>query len=109
MPGQEGCEDFVLPDRPRLWIFNGWTWGFQATPELFPRRPTLKNPNRAIRISPRSLNALQEMMLDKAREGEKATPLRIPDSLLERSYVRTGLQVLLMNADHPGHLRFPGR
>ena len=49
------------------------------------------------------------MMLDEAREGEKATPLRMPDSLLERSYVRTGLQVLLMNADHPGHLRFPGR
>jgi hypothetical protein len=29
------------------------------------------------------------MMLDEAREGEKATPLRMPDSLLERSYVRT--------------------
>jgi hypothetical protein len=49
------------------------------------------------------------MMLDETREGEEATPLRIPDSLLERSYVSTGLQVILMNADHPGHLRFPGR
>jgi hypothetical protein len=49
------------------------------------------------------------MMLDKAREGEKARRFRIPDSLLERSYVRTRLQVILMNADHPGHLRFPGQ
>ena len=81
MPGQEGCEDFVFPYSPRLRIFCGWTRGFDGTPELFPRRPALKNPNGAIRIPPCSLNALQEMMLDEAREGEKATPLRIPNSL----------------------------
>ena len=39
-------------------------------------------------------------MLDEAREGEKAAPLRAPDSALEGSYVRTGLQVILVNADH---------
>jgi hypothetical protein len=47
-------------------------------------------------------------MLGEAREGEKAAPLRAPDSALEGSYVRTGLQVILVNADHPGHFRCPG-
>jgi hypothetical protein len=42
-------------------------------------------------------------MLDEARESEKATSLRVTDSALERNHVRTGLEVILMNADHPGH------
>jgi hypothetical protein len=49
------------------------------------------------------------MMLDEAREAEKAAPIRVPDSALEGSYVRTGLQVIFMNADHSGHFRCPGR
>jgi hypothetical protein len=49
------------------------------------------------------------MMLDEAREGEKAASLRVPDSAPEGSYVRTGLQVILVNADHPGHFGCPSR
>src|SRR5262249_4445591 len=109
MPGEERREDFVLPHHPCLRIFSGWTRGFQATPEFFPRFPAFKYPNRAIRISPRPFNPLQEIMLGEAREGEKAAPLRAPDCALEGSYVRTGLQVILVNADHPGHFRCPGR
>ena len=104
MPGQEGREDFVLPHRPRLRIFSGWTRRFQATPELFPRFAAFKYPNRGVRIPSRTFNALQEMMLDKPCESEKAAPLRVTDSALEGSYVHTGLQVILMNADHPSHV-----
>jgi len=83
--------------------------GLPGYPRAFPTPRDSQKSKPRYTFPPHSLNALQEMMLDKAREGEKATPLRIPDSLLKRSYVRTGLQVILMNADHPGHLRFPGR
>jgi len=105
--GEEGREDFVLPHHPCLRIFSGWTRDFQATPEFFPRFPAFKYPNSTIRIPARSFNTLQEIMVDEAREGEKAALLRDPDSALERSYVRTGLQVILVNADHPGHFKSP--
>ena len=85
MPRQERREDFVLPHHPSLWVFSGWTRGLWAAPELFPRFPAFKYPNRAIRIPPRPFNTLQEIMVDEAREGEKAAPLRVPDSALEGS------------------------
>jgi hypothetical protein len=83
--GEEGREDFVLPHHPCLRIFSGWTRDFQATPEFFPRFPAFKYPNSTIRIPPRPFNTLQEIMVDEAREGEKAAPLRVPDSALEGS------------------------
>jgi len=109
MPAEERREDFGLPHHPCLRIFSGWTRGFQATPEFFPRF-RLSNIQTALYASRRApFNPLQEIMLGEAREGEKAAPLRAPDCALEGSYVRTGLQVILVNADHPGHFRCPGR
>jgi hypothetical protein len=78
-----------------------------TTPELFPRFAAFENPNRGKRAASRSFDALQEVMLDEAGETEKAALLRVTDRALEGRFVRIGPQIVLVNANYPGHFRFP--
>jgi hypothetical protein len=43
-------------------------------------------------------------MLDKAGESEETAPLRFMDCALKGGFVCIGLQVILVNADHPSHV-----
>src|SRR5216683_509797 len=90
---QEESEKFLLPDLPSIRVLLGRTRMLRSTPEVFPSRATLVDPQGGVGTAADAPGAFDKVMCQEPRESQQAARFGVMEHSLELLAVDSWFEV----------------